>query len=293
MNKDFVFFGTPKFAATILEGLVKEGYKPDLVITEPKKPVGRRQILTPSAVNQTAREFKLPVKTPKTKAGVKKILVGTQYRFAVVAAYGKIIPREVIDLFPLGMINVHGSILPKYRGASPVQAAILNGDRQTGLSFMLIEPEMDTGPVLAMVTQDIAADDTTESLTKKLSELAADTLPEVLNLYLANSIDPQPQNHGLATYTTKISKTDGQISLAMINPIELDRNVRAYTPWPKVYTEEFGTRLIIHCGNLRNGKYQITRLQWANKKPVSGAEFASAYPDILTKLPTPVIIAGN
>ncbi len=281
----FAYLGTPQFASTILEGLIRYGWPPALVLTEPDKPVGRKQLLTPSAVKVVAKKHDLSVATPHSGSEIAELLSGQEIDLAVVAAYGRILPSASLDVPKYGAVNVHASLLPKYRGAAPIQAAILAGDTLTGVSFMLVEPTLDTGPVLESLTLSILPTDTTPTLSEKLAGLAAQTIGGVLSRYLAGTIAPTPQDDSRASYAPKIKKTDGKVSLTSIDPEMLDRMVRAYCPWPGVYTEEFGTRLILRGGHLNDGCYVITELQWAGKQPVSAPEFAQAYPQILTSLP--------
>lgn len=289
----FAFFGTPSFAATILDGLLRADWKPEIVITEPAKPVGRDQILTPSAVEHLAQEARLPIATPGNKEEIFPIIEGRVLGFAIVVAYGKILPQKVIEHFPEGMINVHASLLPRWRGASPIQASLLTGDPSTGLTFMHIEPTLDTGPILAQTMEQIQPTDTTQTLSERLALLGADTLPVVLDAYLSGALDPLPQDDEHATYTSKIRRSDGEVRLHSVTADELDRKLRAYTPWPGIHTFEFGDRLILKDGYLDKERFILTQLQWEGKRPVDSATFARSYPDILTALPDTITLGGN
>jgi methionyl-tRNA formyltransferase len=183
------------------------------------------------------------------------------------------------------MVNVHASLLPLYRGASPIQAAILAGDTATGITFMQLEPTLDTGPILGQVPVLLDGTETTQSLTDTLAARAAETIVPTLSLYLSGDRTPTPQRDDLATHVSKLQREDGEVQLKSISPEQLDRTLRAYTPWPGVYTLEFGNRLILRSGHLANGQFAIEELQWEGKKPVDGDTFARAYPDILTQLP--------
>ena len=290
MNKNFVFLGTPKFAADILLGLINNDWLPKLVITEPPKPVGRNKTLTASAVSQLASQHKLKVAHPQTKQKLTQLLLKGGFDFGIVVAYGRLIPPQAVKVTTHGLINIHGSLLPKYRGASPVQAAILNGETETGVSYMVIEPGLDTGPVFAMHKIQIKPDDTTPSLLNGLAELVNKTLVQDVDDFLTGKLQAEAQNDNLTTSTSLIKKTDGEINLSQITPKELDCKLRAYTPWPGIYTEQFGTRLIIRAGRLINESFFISELQWAGKSPVNGAVFAQANPEILTQLPKTIKI---
>lgn len=312
MKPPFVFMGSPQFAATILAALVEGGWKPALVVTEPPKPVGRKQVLTPTAVQTYAESVGLPVATPATKEELFEVIndqilrlpgssqgaqddktVRSALDLIVVAAYGKILPEAVLDLPTHGAVNVHASLLPKYRGASPIQAAILAGDEQTGITFMRMEPSLDTGPIISQHPVDIAPTDSTPSLTKRLADIASATIAPMLESYLANPTNLTEQDDAKATYAPKLTKEDGLVELSGIEPVELDRKVRALNPWPGVWTDKFADQLKILDGYLENGVYTITSLQWAGKQPVDGATLARAHPDILTVLPPTITLGAN
>jgi methionyl-tRNA formyltransferase len=285
MTPRFAFLGTPAFAATILQGLLDANWIPVLVITEPAKPVGRDQNLTLSAVEILARSVNIPVATPISKDELGPLLQPLNLDLAIVAAYGKIIPENTLSIPRLGMVNVHASLLPLHRGASPIQAAILAGDTKTGVTYMAIEPSLDTGPIISQVPQLLDGSETAGTLTISLANLAAKTIASTLEQYVIEKHVPKPQDNKQATYTKKIKREDGEIKLQTITPEQLDRKLRAYTPWPGVYTLEFGTRLIIRRGHLNGSQFAIDELQWEGKKPVDGETFARAYPTILTQLP--------
>lgn len=289
----FIFLGSPLFAATVLDGLLAAGWSPSLVITEPPKPVGRRHELTKTAVQTLAEQRNLPVMTPATKSDLVEAVRNAQPELLVVAAYGRILPPAALEVARFGAVNVHASLLPKYRGASPIQAALLAGDTETGISFMQMEPSLDTGPVLGMRTTPIEPKDTVVSLTAKLATLAAAELPGALASYVAGKGTLQSQDHARASYAPKLTPSSGQVELSSITSLTLDRMVRAFTPWPGVYTEEFGTRLKFLDGYIDADTYVATRLQWAGKRPVDGRTFARAYPKILTSLPKTIRLEAS
>lgn len=177
-----VFFGTPNFVIPVVESLLKtEGCKLCVVVTNPDRPSGREQILTPSPVKQWASTKSIPVLTPKKLDDNFKLqIVNFKFDLGVLAAYGKIIPQDVINLFPKGILVIHPSLLPKYRGASPIQAAILKGDRETGVSIIKMDEKMDHGPVVAQFKEEIKENDTTETLLVRILKKTAEILPKAL-----------------------------------------------------------------------------------------------------------------
>ena len=237
MTTRVVFMGTPDFAVPSLRALVTGGYDVVGVVTQPDRPAGRGRKLTASPVKRFAEEHGLPVLQPKTFRQPEPVaeLAALAPDVIVVAAYGLILPQAVLDIPPHGCLNVHGSLLPKYRGAAPIPAAILAGDEETGVTIMLMDAGMDTGPILSQATCPIEPEDTTGTLTAKLAELGAELLMETLPRWLAGEIEPQPQAHELATYAPMIRKADGRIDWTL--PAEqIARQVRAYQPWPGATT---------------------------------------------------------
>jgi len=241
-----VFMGTPEFAVSSLEHLVLNHYEVAAVYTQPDRPAGRGRALVSSPVKEAALRWKLPVVQPvslKSAAAVSQ-LADFNPDVVVVAALGQILPQSVLDVPGYGCINVHPSLLPKFRGASPVAAAILSGDESTGVSIMLLDAGMDTGPVLVRAAVTVSPQDNTGSLTGKLSQVAARLLQEALVGWLRHEITPQPQNEAEATYTAQITKEAGEIDWHL-SAIEIWRRVRAFNPWPGCYTRWRGKQLKI------------------------------------------------
>lgn len=239
-----VFMGTPEFAVMPLEYLVSGGFEVVAVYTQPDKLAGRGQSTVTSPVKGVALNLGLPVIQPanfRTGKAVEQ-LASFKLDVVVVAAFGQILPQSVLDSPKYGCINIHGSLLPKFRGPSPVAAAILVGSEYTGVSIMLMDRGMDTGPVLARVQISVSPLDTTGSLTKKLSRIGAQFLLDVLPRWLKGGITPQPQNNAEATYSTMISKKDGEIDWHL-PAVDLWRRVRAFQPWPGCYTYWQGRQL--------------------------------------------------
>jgi len=241
-----IFMGTPDFAVFPLESLLLSRYEVVAVYTPPGRPVGRGRSLVPSPVKQTAQAWNLSLVQPsslKDAAAVAQ-LAAFKPDVIVVAAYGQILTQAVLDLPALGCVNIHPSLLPRHRGASPVAASILAGDEFSGVSIMRMDAGLDTGPVLLRAPVAIAPYDTTSSLTTKLSLVASRLLLEVLVRLPRGEITPQPQNEAEATYSGTLSKQDGEIDWHL-PAVVLGRRVRAFQPWPGCYTRWQGRRLEI------------------------------------------------
>ena len=236
MGARLIFAGTPEFAATILAALLEASYPPVAVYTQPDRPAGRGRRPRSSPVKQLALANGIPVEQPDTlrDGGTLRRLAEWRLDLMVVAAYGLLLPEAVLAIPELGCVNVHASLLPRWRGASPIQHAILAGDDETGISIMQMDLGLDTGPVLATATCPIRDDDTAGSLHERLAELGAGTLVETLPLLLAGRLTPAPQNDAEATYAGRIDKRDGVLDWN--RPAELlARQVRAFNPWPVAY----------------------------------------------------------
>ena len=241
-----VFMGSPQFAVPPLEHLLAGGHQVAAVYTQPDRPAGRGRGLLASPVKQAAQARGLTLVQPASlkAAGVAERLGGFKPDVIVVAAFGQILPKTVLALPKLGCINIHPSLLPRFRGASPVASAILAGDDFAGVSLMVMDEGLDTGPVLARAQLPILAQDTTVSLTDKLSWLGAQLLGEVLVGWSRGEISPQPQNEAGATYCNPIAKEEGEIDWRQ-PAIDIWRRVRAFNPWPGCYTRWRGKSLKI------------------------------------------------
>ena len=241
-----VFMGSPEFAILPLEHLILNQYQVVAVYTQPDKPTGRGRSLGSPPLKRAAASWKLPVVQPVSLKGTEVVeqLAGFHPDVIVVAAFGQILPQSILDIPGYGCINIHPSLLPRFRGASPVAAAVLAGDEFTGVSIMLMDRGLDTGPVLARAQIPVLAQDTTGSLTAKLSLIAAQLLLEVLPCWLKGELTPQPQDEAEATYSSSISKEDGEIDWHL-PAIDIWRRVRAFYPWPGCYTRWQGKQLKI------------------------------------------------
>jgi methionyl-tRNA formyltransferase len=246
MSTRTIFMGSPDFALPTLR-LLAQHYHIAGVVTQPDKPAGRGRVLTPPPVKLMAQELSLPVIQPirlrEPEALVQ--LQAWQPDLIVVAAFGQILRPAVLDLPRFGCLNVHASLLPRWRGAAPIQAAILNGDSETGVTIMRMDPGVDTGLVLSQRLIPISPDDTAGSLSDKLAALGAQLLIDTLPGYLNGTILPQPQAQAQPTYAPMLKKEDGQLDFTQ--PAEaLARRVRAFNPWPGTYTLWHGQILKVH-----------------------------------------------
>jgi len=231
-----IFMGTPDFAVPVLKALIGR-YEIAGVVTQPDRQVGRGRKVEASPVKVVALAYDLPVLQPPSlrQPNVVAELRALAPEVIVVAAYGHILRAEVLDIPPKGCLNVHASLLPKYRGAAPIAAAILAGEEETGVTIMLMDEGMDTGPILSKATCPISPHDTGESLSTKLAQLGADLLMDTLPHWLRSEIEPRPQDHSQATYSRIIVKEDGLIDWSQ-SAVEIWRRSRAYHPWPSTYT---------------------------------------------------------
>mgnify|MGYP001612774047 FL=1 len=262
----------------VLEKLIADGFAPTCVVCNPDRPVGRKKVITQPPTKLLAKKNGIKVWQPeKLEIGNWKSEVG-EIDFAIVAAYSKIIPKGIIEIPKLGVIGVHPSLLPKYRGASPIQSAILRGDEKTGVTLFLIDEKVDHGPVLAQakVTGHGSGIKYAE-LQKQLAELAGDLLVEMLPKFLAGEITPQSQNDEGATYTKKFLSEDARIepgdlerALSGENPglaQSIDRKIRALNPEPGVWTMKDGKRMKLLEAEIADGRLRLKRIQIEGKKP--------------------------
>ncbi|WP_029605699.1 methionyl-tRNA formyltransferase [Kozakia baliensis] len=230
-----IFMGTPDFAVPSLHSLRDAGHEIVAVYTQPARPAGRGKALRPSPVQVAAEALNIPVHTPvRVKRDIREheIFAAFQADAAIVAAYGLILPPAMLNAPRLGCLNVHASLLPRWRGASPIQSAILAGDAQSGVSIMQMEEGLDTGPVLAEAAVDIAPDETASTLHDKLATLGASLLVETLNAPLRAT--PQPEDG--VTYAERLTRESGRIDWSR-SAVEIDRQIRGLTPWPGAFTE--------------------------------------------------------
>lgn len=302
-----VFFGTPEFAAEYLRALIADS-EIDVVavVTQPDEPVGRKKVLTAPSTKVVAAAHGIPVLQPtKLKdPAFERALRAYGADAFVVIAYGRIIPQTVLDIPPLGCVNVHPSLLPKLRGPSPIIAAIETGARETGVTIMKLDAEMDHGPILAQTTIALAPDETTPSLTKKIVSHGVPLLIETLKQYAAGSITPKEQDHDAATFCTLLTREHGRIDWHA--PAEvIDAKIRAYHPWPGTFTtwkranDELGLKIFrasitadhlapglvhVQSGRIKVGTgttaLEILELQPAAGKRIDAKAFLQGHHDI-------------
>lgn len=290
-----VFMGTPDFAAAILERLISTGRNVVGVFSQPDKPVGRKQIIEPTPVKKLALEHGIPVFQPaKMKDGTAlEMMKSLSPDLVVVAAYGRILPKELLDVPPLGCVNVHGSLLPKYRGAAPIQWSVINGDTVTGVTTMYMAEGMDTGDMILKLETEIGEDETAGELFERLAALGADSIEKTLELFDEGSVPREPQNDGEATLAPMLKKEMGEIDFEK-SPEEIHNLVRGLCPWPVAFTfvdgktvkvykankaegfcGEAGTlldekRFVVGCGG---GALELITVQPEGKKQMSGGDF--------------------
>lgn len=303
-----IFMGTPEFAVPSLKVLIENAsFDIKLVITQPDKSVGRHKKLQFSPIKKLAMQNNIEVIAPIVlKKNIELInkIKSIAPDVIVVVAYGKILPKDILDIPKMGVVNIHASILPKYRGASPVTESILAGDKQTGVTLMKLDTKMDTGPILATSKIiPINNKDTADTLSQKLAQIGAGLLIDNLEKYIDNNLKLQPQDDTKATYTKLINKSDGQIDWHETAKI-IEKKVRAYSPWPSTFTtfkdkslKILEAETIIETKNLpgqvwktedkypaittSQGSLKLNKLQLESKKPVSGKDFLLGYPNFI------------
>lgn len=319
-NCGVVFFGTGSFAVPILEKLASSAFRPVLVVTSPDAPKGRRAVLTPPPVKIAAEGLGLDVYQPislKAEEAIQRIK-SVEPTVGVSAAYGKIIPKRILNIFPKGILNVHPSLLPRWRGPTPIQAAILAGDEKTGVTIILMDEEIDHGPILAKrelpITNNQLLKPDYPVLSQKLAEIGAELIVDILQKWLWGALSPAPQNHDAATFCHKFTREDAKIDWS--KPAEeINRMVRALNPEPGTWTSyqttnsklqimkilavtipqhsqvckdvvaggvfEYEKKLAVKCGN---GVLILDIVQPEGKKPMPGEAFLCGHPEIIGQI---------
>ena len=298
---NLVFCGTPRFAVPTLEKLVEAGFRVHLVVTQPDRPKGRGLELVPSPVKELALKLNLPITQPdriKTNDELRVQLAAIKPDAIIVVGYGRLIPQWMLDLPPLGNVNLHASLLPKYRGAAPIQWAIAQGETVTGVTTMRLDAGLDTGDILLQQEIPIGSDDTAEMLAPRLAAIGADLMVETLHGLQAGSIQPQPQDNSRATLAPILNKEDGLVDFSR-SAAEINNRIRGFQPWPGAYTKFRGKnlqilkahpasdvlppaelrvqadRLLVGCGH--GMSLELLELQLEGKKRTSARDFIHGY----------------
>jgi methionyl-tRNA formyltransferase len=298
---NLVFCGTPRFAVPTLEKLVAAAFRVQLAVTQPDRPKGRGLDLIPSPVKQSALQRGLPITQPyaiKSNEAFRAQLTALKPDAIIVVGYGRILPQWMLDLPPLGNINLHASLLPKYRGAAPIQWAIARGETVTGVTTMRIDAGLDTGDILLQRTMSITPDDTAETIAPRLATIGADLVVETLRGLQAGSIRPCPQDNAQATIAPILKKEDSLIDFSR-PASEIFNRIRGFQPWPGAYTKFRGKnlliwkaapiaaalpiaeiqvkeyRLLVGCG--KNTSLELIEVQLEGKKRSSARDFLHGY----------------
>lgn len=271
------FWGTPELTTVYLDALASSGMLPEVIITNPDRPKGRGHELAPTPAKIWAKNHDIPVMQPeKLDDHFYSHLEVLKLDVSIVVAYGSIMPQRFIDLPKYKTLNVHYSLLPKYRGAAPTESAILNGDTETGSAIQIMARKLDSGPIIALEKTPIGEDENTTMLRGRLTEIGAALLVRTLPEYVAGNITPTPQDDSQATHSGKIKKEDGLLDLSD-DPIQNYRKYKAYYEWPRTYffATQYGAevRVIIKKAHFENGKFVIDRVLAEGKKEVSYTDF--------------------
>jgi methionyl-tRNA formyltransferase len=298
---NLVFCGTPRFAVPTLEKLVDAAFRVHLVVTQPDRPKGRGLELVSSQVKQSAQKLNLPITQPdriNTNDEFRAQLAALKPDAIIVVGYGRIIPQWMLDLPPLGNLNLHASLLPKYRGAAPIQWAIANGETVTGVTTMRLDAGLDTGDILQQRELAIAPDDTAETLAPRLASIGADLVVETLRGLQAGSIEPHPQDNTQASLAPILKKEDGLVDFSR-SAADIFNRIRGFQPWPGAHTKFRGKTLqIIHArpanhpappaelhaladrlvvGCAHNTSLELLEVQLEGKKRTSAKDFLHGY----------------
>jgi methionyl-tRNA formyltransferase len=298
---DLIFCGTPHFAVPTLAALVAAGFRVRLVVTQPDRPKGRGLELVASPVKESALKLNLPITQPeriKTNEEFCAQITAVQPEAIIVVGYGRLIPQWMLDLPPLGNLNLHASLLPKYRGAAPIQWAIANGESVTGVTTMRLDAGLDTGDILLQKELAVTPEDTSETLSPRLASIGSALVIETLRGLQAGTIHPQPQDHSQASLAPILKKEDGLVDFS--RPADEIRNrLRGFQPWPGAYTRFRGkslqilkarvgadalppadlrvtaNRLFVGCA--LDTSLELLELQLEGKKPTSASDFIHGY----------------
>ena len=292
MNKPIIFFGTEDFSATALEKLIEDGFDIVGVITKPDSKKGRGQKISMPKVKEIALLCQIPVLQPQKMSEIVDFIQQFEQPAGVLVSFGRIIPQNIIDLFTPGIINLHPSLLPKYRGPSPIESAILNGDQETGISIMQLSAKMDAGPVYYQKTIPLSDSEKSSDLYETTAKIGSEALSETLPAILSEKMIPNPQDDTKATYCKLLSKKDSLIDSTKLTANEAERQVRAYEVFPKTKLEINDFLCIIKEASVidaphpptpleikfKDGKYlSVTQLITPNGKQADAKSFINGY----------------
>lgn len=297
-----LFMGTPEFGVPTLKALIdSKDFDVDLVITQPDRPSGRKMKLTPSPIKSFAQENGIRVLSPEkvSTPEIIELIKEKNFDVAVVLAFGQLLKQNLLDVLPNKFINIHASLLPRWRGAAPIQRAIMEGDKETGVSLQIMELSLDTGPVIFEEKIEIGENENSLELANRLSEISANTVTKALLGYLKKEVTPKPQEESLSTYAKKIDKSEGLIKWSQLSAQEIHNNVRGLKWGPGAFTflEEkrvkvFNTHvsdfndlqpghikiedefILVGC---KKGSLGISNLQPQNSKPLKISDFVNGY----------------
>lgn len=303
-NIKFIFIGTSEFAAIILEYLIKNQWTPSLTITQPDKKIGRKQVLSFSPVKIIANKYNIKLLQPSEIKKSLSIIKNIAPDIIIVASYGQILPKEILEIPKYGCINAHASLLPLYRGSSPIQESILKGDKKTGITIIKMDNKIDHGPILNSIKIPIDKNDTFKTLMKKLSNKAGQLIIKTIPKYINGQIKPRAQDEKRKSYTKIIDKKNGKISWNK-KAEEIIHQVAAYNPWPGTYTfwqnkiikiieaDIYSNNFNLEPGRVfKTEKNQIAvatkekallikKIQLEGKKVTLSQEFLKGYPQII------------
>lgn len=254
-----IFAGTPAFSVPTLDALIHSEHHIQAVYTQPDRPAGRGRQLTLSPVKQLAQQHHLPIYQPVTlrDESEQKILVNLNADVMIVVAYGLLLPKVVLNAPRFGCLNIHASLLPRWRGAAPIQRAILAGDSTTGITIMQMDEGLDTGAMLQKIACPILANDTSQTLHDRLAILGKETLLKTLENLSQNLLNPEVQDSSIATYAAKMTKEEARLNW-QLSAIELERKVRAFNPWPIAFIENAQTTLRIFSATILENETHAT-----------------------------------
>jgi len=269
-SKTIIFFGTDDFSLVVLKGLIESGYNIAAVVTKPDSKSGRGQRLKMPSVKMIALKNGIAVWQPDKISDINETIIGLEKKATgVLASFGKIIPESTINLFNPGIVNIHPSLLPKYRGPIPIESAILNGDKQTGISIMQLTPDMDAGPIYIQTKYNLTGDETSPELYQILAKLGAKKLLEILPSIIDRTLKPSKQNSDAATYCSLLTKSDSILEPQKLTATEAERKIRAHISFPKTKFNILEKEIIITKSHIINSPQTIADIACKNNTYLS------------------------